>query len=312
MSRYVLSLIVLVASLQGHAQNDGCLSRSVVMTVRALPRKLANGRAILIPTDLRARVSDRDVPVESLVHSPNPFRVVIILDIGATQTRATWDTSLAMARALPNEVPDDTEFSLSVFDDKAQAPTSFKRGPHALDDSLASLSPTKNKESQGGLYDALNRGIDSFGGPHPGNSIFLITAWEGDRKRDGLDGLLRSLSENGARLFGVSFDQSVLPGKLTTDLYVMVTSFAAFDAASTTSGGLWLRGTGLGPIPSAIKGMGITMSDFYAVVLKLAQPIAQPEKLKLDLTTEGKAHLKEKGDPADVKLFYPPELDPCR
>jgi hypothetical protein len=312
MSRYMLLLIVLVAGLQAYPQNDGCLSHSVVMTVRAFSRKLADGRTILIPTDLRARVSDRDVPVESLVHSPNPLRVVVILDIGATQTKVTWDASLAMARALANEVPDDTEFSLSVFDDKARAPTSFKRGPRALDDLLASLSPTKNTESRVGLYDALNRGIDSFGGFHAGNSIFLITAWEGDRNRDRLDGLLRSLSENGARLFGVSFDQSVLPGKLPTDSYAMVSGFTALDAASTTSGGLWLRGTGVGQIAGAVKVVGTTMSDFYAIVLKLAQPITQPEKLKLDLTAEGKAHLKEKGDAADVKLFYPPELNPCR
>jgi hypothetical protein len=324
MLRHRLFLAVLALSLQAYPQNDGCLSRSVVMTVRALPRQHVDGPIMLKPTDLNARLAEKDVSVESVLRSPNPFRVVVVLDAGAAQTKVTWDASLAIAHDLPSAVPDNTEFSLLTFDSNVQTPTSFKPGPHALDDALAGLSPTKNRESRDALYDALSHAIDGFGGARAGNSIFLITAWEGpaqsvdlrrppDARRDDdkVKPLLRMLSENDTRLFGVSFDQSVV--HLLGDGYAMAVSsgLTPLEGAARTSGGLWLRGTGRAPAAYAVKATGTAMEGFYTVALRLAQPITEPGTLRVDLSASGKSRLKGEGDP-DIKLFYPPTLGACR
>jgi hypothetical protein len=313
MPRHLLLLTVLFVGFQAHSQSTECLSRSVVMTVVAMPRR-HESPLILTPADLHTKVGDKDVPVESVVHSPNPSRIAVILEIGSRQTKSAWDTKLVIARALPGQFPDKTEFSLVVFDDKVQGTVPFKPGPHALDEALAALSPSKHVESEAALYDALAAGIGTFGGFRPGDAMFLITAWEGGAKSDRLEGLLRSLSENGIRLFGVSIGQSAIPGvKLTQDVFFYTpTRFTALGTASAISGGLWFRGPEGAPTSWLLTSAASAMSDFYTIALRLTQPIGKPEKLRIEMAPEGGVHVKPEVNPKDVRFFYPPMLSPCR
>jgi hypothetical protein len=312
-SRCLLLFAAVLVGLPAHSQSGECLSRSIVVTV-ASPRGRSGESPVisLAPPDLHIKAAGKDVSIESVVSPSNPLRVAIILDVGSSQTKSTWDTTVLAMRTFPRQFPDDTEFSLLTFDDKVHATIPFKQGPHVLDESLTLLSPSKNKESEDALYDALTAATGTFGAPQSGDSEFLITAWEGGAKSKRQATLVQSLSENGVRLFGASFDQSGLPGKLLSGFSVTATSFAAADAAARTSGGLWFRGSGTEAATDLlVRVVGAMIRDFYTIALKLAQPIVKPEKLSIEMAAGSREHLRPKVSPGDVRLSYPPMLYPC-
>jgi hypothetical protein len=312
--KYLLAVGVLFACPWVHSQSADCLSRSTVITVVG-PRDKngASPIASLSPEDLRGKLGGKSVSIESVAPPSKPLRVSIVLDIGSAQTKLTWDATRLIIHNFPSHFSEGSEFSLVAFDDRVEQNAPLQRGAHALDEFVDALSPSKTKESKTGLYEALAAGIRTLGTPQLGDAVFLVTAWEDAGESDKQRATVQWLSAVGVRLFGISFDFSRLPGVPPTGAFVSITSFAPIESAARISGGLWTRSPASGPaLDMLLKASASVMADFYALGLKLAQPLVKAKEMRIELVKGGKISLKPNLSLKDVVLSYPQSLYPCR
>jgi hypothetical protein len=317
LSTLLLFLFVLFIASQVYSQNDECLSRTSLVTIVGKKGKIgehAKGLVrptLLTPADLRAKTGAQYVAIESVARPSAPLRITVVLDVGAGQSKSTWETARFILHNLPSQFAQGTEFSLVTFDSQVEQKSSFSVGEHALDDALGTLSPSKTKESEGGLYGALAGGIAAFGDNRPGDAEFLITAWEDGRNSDMSRTVGRQLLQAGVRLFGVSFDSSRVE-KGPGGSYVTLTPLTPIDTIARTSGGLWMRTAGANPGYDGIpKKFAEVMSDFYTVSLKLAQPLAKAQELRIELVKNPNFSSQTNLSATDVLLSYPQTLYPC-
>lgn len=309
----MLLAVTLSAGFMAYSQTTDCSAGSIILTVAGPFGKSGESPILsLAPTDLRIEAAGRDASVVSIARPSDALRVVIVLDIGGSQTRWSWNETLQIARGMPRQFPEGTRFSLVAFDDKVQQVVTVKTGSEVFDKPLAALSLSKAKESETVLYDALEAASRMLDSPRPGDAIFLITAFEGGRQSKWETAAIQLLSANNVRLFGLSFDQTGLPGRPPTGFFVTLESFSAISVVSAASSGVWFRGSGNVSAPdSLIQGIANSISDVYVVTLKLARPMTKPERLTVELAKSSRAHVREKFSPNDVKLSYPRMLYPC-
>ena len=263
--------------------------------------------ASLAPTDLRVRAGRKDVAVVSVVHRAAPLRIGVIVDIGVHQTKATWDRTRVIVHNFVSQFPEEAEFSLVTFDDKVEDRFPLETRSH-LDERLATLLPSRLKESKTGLYEALAAAIRAFGTVRPGDALLFVTAWEDSGSSDMQGAVAQWLSAAGVRLFGISFDSSRLPGPPLPGTGVLLQSFTPVGALAHASGGVWAI------TPAAVPGAEVlpqffaaVVLDFYTVVLKLTQPLAKTEALKIEFAKGASTSVKPR-----VVLSYPQALYPCQ
>lgn len=312
LSTLLLVPLVLLLAVQVYPQNDECLSRTTPMTIIGRNTKgpeHAVHPTLLTPADLRAKAGGKDVAIESLTRPSSPLRITVVLDVGARQGKSTWEVTQFIFHNLPSWFAQGTQFSLVTFDSQVEQKSSFSVGEHALDTALSAQSPSKAKESEGGLYGALAQGITAFGDHHPGDAEFLITTWEDDRNSDLSRAITRQLLQAGVRLFGVSFAKvekgPPFPG-------VALTALTPIDGIARASGGLWMRSVVDDPVNNVIPEMfGESISDFYNVSLKLTQPLTKAQELRLELVSNPSVSSQTNPRAKDVLLSYPQRLYPC-
>jgi hypothetical protein len=317
LSTLLLAVLVLFIPGQVYPQNDECLSRTSVVTIigkRVTSAEHVKGPVhptLLTPADLRAKAGGKDVAIESVTRPSAPLRIAVILDVGAGQSKSTWEITRFILHNFPSQFAQGTEFSLVTFDSQVEQKSSFSIGAHALDDALSTQSPSKTKESEAGLYGALARGIAAFGDNRPGDAEFLITAWEDGRNSDMSRAVARQLLQAGVRLFGVSFDSSRVE-KGPPFSYVTLTPVTPIDTIARTSGGWWMRAALGDPRNNVIPEVfGESMSDFYNVSLKLAQPLTKAQELRIELVKNPNVSSQTNLSARDVLLSYPQTLYPC-
>lgn len=309
----VLPVVVLIIGCQLYAQNDECLSRRSPVTVLGVKAKHREDGAVrptgLSTADLRATAGGHDVVVESLTRPSAPLRITVVVDVGANQTKSTWEITRFILHNFPSQVAQGTEFSLVTFDNQVKQKSSFRTGERALDDSLGGQSPSQTKESDAGLYGALAAAIDGFGGSRPGDAEFLITTWEDSRNSDLSRGVTRQLLQSGVRLFGVSFARvekgAPFPG-------VAAAPLTPVDTIARTAGGLWMRSVVGDPVNNVIpKMLGEMIPDFYTVSLKLAQRLTKAQELHIEVVKNPNVSSQANLSAKDVLLSYPRTLYPC-
>lgn len=317
LSTLLLVLLVLLIAGQVYPQNDECLSRTSLVTIVGRKVKTAEHvkgavhPTLVTPADLRAKVGGKDVAIESVTHPSAPLRIAVVLDVGAGQSKSTWEITRFILHNFPSWFAQGTEFSLVTFDSHVEQKSSFNIGEHALDDALSTQSPSKMKESERGFYGALAGGIAAFGDNRPGDAEFLITAWEDHRNSDMSRTVAQQLLQAGVRLFGVSFDSSVAT-KGPPFSGVTLTPLTPIDTIARTSGGWWMRAAVGDPLNNVIPEMfGESMSDFYNVSLKLAQPLTKAQELRIELVKNPNVSSQTNLSARDVLLSYPRTLYPC-
>jgi hypothetical protein len=320
LSTLLLVLLVLLTAGQVYPQNDECLSRNGLVTVvgrkaqTAEQLKGAVHPTLLTPADLRAKVGGKQVAIESVTRPSAPLRITVVLDVGAGQSKSTWEIVRFILHNFPSQFAQGTEFSLVTFDGQVEQKSGFSAREHALDDALGTQSPSKTKESEGGLYGALASGITAFGDHRPGDTEFLITAWEDHRNSDLSRAVTQQLLQTGVRLFGMSFDSSRVEKGFPFS-GVLLPPVTPIDTIASASGGLWMRVAVGDPRNDGIPKMfGGSMSDFYNVSLKLAQPLTKAQELRIELVKN--PNVRSQTNPSardvrDVMLSYPQTLYPC-
>lgn len=312
-SKYLLILIVIFIGLQVCSQTDECLTRTTVVTVAGHGTKDAAKPIVSLTTEgLQVKVAGKTVAVGGVAPPSTPLRVGIVLDVGSSQTKSTWDSTRLMLHNFQSQLPEGTEFSLVTFDDKVEQKVPLSAEASAFHDTLAAASPTKIKESKAGLYEAIATGIRAFDSPHPGDALLVITAWEDGGGSDMQAAVSQWLSVAGVRLFGISFDSSRLPAAPPTATFATTTIFAPIEAVSKSAGGLWVRtATGTIGTDTLPKMYAVFMSDFYVVTLKLTQRITKPQDLRIELVKGNVVTFQANLSRKDVLLYYPPSLYPC-
>lgn len=315
LSTLLLVLLVLFIAGQVYPQSDECLSHTSLVTIVGrkgqTPEhvKGAVHPTLLTAGDLRVKAGGKSVAIESVTPPSAPLRITVVLDVGARQSKSTWETTRFILHNLPSWFAQGTEFSLVTFDSEVEQKGRFSIGEHALDAALSTQSPSNAKESEGGLYGALAHGITAFGDNRPGDAEFLITAWEDDRNSDLSRAVTRQLLQAGVRLFGVSFAKvekaPPFPG-------ITLTPLTPIDTIATTSGGWWMRSRVGDPVNNAIPEMfGESISDFYSVSLKLAQPLTKAQELRIEMVKNPNVGSQTDLSARDVLLSYPQTLYPC-
>ena len=312
--KYLLLVTMLFSCPGVYPQSADCLSRSTVITVLGRRGKdEASPTASLSREDLRVKVGGKSVSIESVEHPSKPLRVSVVLDVGSSQSKATWNATRLIVHNIQAEFVEGTEFSLVAFDDRVEQKVSLRRGAHALDEFVDAVSLSKTKESKTGLYEGLAAGIRTLGTPQPGDAVFLVAAWEDAGNSDSQTATVQWLSVAGVRLFGVSFDSSGLPGVIPQQTFVTLRSFTPIEAVARVSGGLWIRASRSGPAVDMVpKASASVMADFYTLGLKLEQPLGKAEELRIELVKGSKISPKPNLNLRDVVLSYPQALYPCR
>lgn len=315
--KYLLLVAVLPVCPQVYSQSTDCLTVATVITV--VGRRDKDGAspiASLRPENLRAKVGGENVSIESVAHPLKPLRVSIVLDIGSSQSKSTWDAARLIIHNFPSHFLEGTEFSLVAFDDRVEQKFSLQPGSYSLDQFVDALSPSKTKESKTGLYEGVAEGIRTLGMPQPGDVVFLVTSWEDAGKSDAQTAIVQSLSVAGVRLFGISLDSprhsdsAAVPRGTPS---VSLTSLTPIEAVAKSSGGLWIRASGSGPVLGSLPKMSAPIvEDLYTVRLKLAKPLVKAQQMRIEFVKGSQVSLKPNLSPNDVMLSYPQALYPCR
>lgn len=282
-----------------------CLSRTVLTGVSG------NSYELLSPADFRVTVGGKAAAVQSVKVPDAPPRVILLLDGSANHDQSTWAATQRIADEFLANFPGSGDFTLVMFDDKVERVV-HEMDRATLQGNVGEIFPSGKHESAAGLADAVKQSSVSFGGYRQGDTEFLITTL--DRMQKETEQVLGQQITAGIRLFGVSFDESTLPGPPPFGGVTTVKDYTRIEGLAKASGGTWIRfGTSAKDavaLSESAKAAGKSTSalvrNYLIVDLRLASAITKPEKLKIELVKEARG----KGE--DRFTAYPRELFPCQ
>ena len=196
----LLSLFILMAFNLGIAQSACTVSVPIDAVV-------APGGVVrdLKVSDLAAEnVKKQNLKIESLTYDVNARRILFVLD---TVRDLPPDARKAEARIveqiLSSARPVDT-FGLITARGTARS-VKFDQGKDAVKGAADDLaSDPKEKESGLGVLDAVAEGMEWFGAPQPGDSIFLMAMNLDGNHKSNAKKIAQELERRHIRLFGVA------------------------------------------------------------------------------------------------------------
>jgi len=301
-----------------YAQVDTC-TRTIAVGVfqKGSPRE-PQAVSGLTPADFEVKFAGNSTVQSGTFHS-GPTRAVFLLDIGRNQTRTEWESLVAIARNMAEQLPKDSQLNLITFSDQVEEVVSAGNDARKLTDSLIRMSPGSKKSNQDGLFDALDRGAQLFDSARPGDvEVFFSPMGKGGSSKERTLG--SKLSASGVRAFGVvlgtpefpgitagSVPSQSIPSAATVTEYPDL--FSASERLAVLTGGMFVNFRRDPSERQAIKqqedlasAISAFVTNYYSLTF-VSSSVKRAERVEVKL--------KDKKLASATFLFYPTTLYPC-
>jgi hypothetical protein len=278
------------------AQDTTCTALRTMLTVPG--KEMQSFVPRLTSGDLHIKLGKEEIKNASIAPRSTPLNIAIVVDVGASHNKATWTVAQEALRRLISLFPADATISLVTFDDRVNQQLALTPNRESINGALMAIAPSKGKESEETIGQAITAGVSSLGTATLGDVEVLVTArdrGEPDKYR----AALQALAAAGVRLFVISFDHSELPGMFPVPIFISTNRPTPLGAVARLSGGIGIvAATGAEPEGLAKATVG-AIGDAYDLTAQLSRATNKPEPLKIDV----KGH---------ATVFYPAFSSPCR
>ena len=302
---FSLFLVAPVATAQ-----DPCTHRVVPISIVQKNNVLMPD---LTPTDFRAEIDGKRIPIGSVSNIVQPHRILLLLDASGSMGDR-WAAALVLADQLAEAELSDISFGLYVFGEKAGEEVGFGVDNRAVVAMLHEIAAGKVGRVGGRtpLRDAIISSLSTFPKLGPGDVIFAITDGGDNDDKSNYGDLLPALLRKKVRLFLCLFTDP--PDAPTPEERNQITADTA-----TASGGLILRDFSDVVFDDLDhkrnSALNAAIDSTLVVILRqivasrtiefdLPAPISKFEKWKLSFATRA---LWSDG----AKILYPQKLAPC-
>jgi hypothetical protein len=293
--RMVIAAGVLAASYAS-AQDTTCTSLRTMLTVpgkdmQSFVPRLSSG-------DIHIKLGKEEIKDASITPRSTPLNIAIVLDVGASHNKATWTVAQEALRRLVSVFPANTKSSLVTFDDMVNQQLTLTSRRESVNGALMATAPSKGKESEKTIDQAITAGVSSLGTANLGDVEVLVTARDrGETRQYGA--ALQALAAAGVRLFVISFDHSALPGMPPVPIFISDNRPTPLGALARLSGGAGIVAANGAEAEGLAKATMGAIGDIYDLTAQLTRAITKPEPVKIDV----KGH---------TTTFYPAFVGSCR
>ena len=276
-------------------QGNDCSQRSIPLTV------LKNSNATWDWHSLSLSVGGKSVPIDSMVATPQPPRVLVLVDtsgsMGPGSGTPRWGVGLWAAAFAVEATPLDSPVSFGTFNEQNMFGSfeSHREVGKELEE-LLQQSPRHRTA----LYSALREAAAQFQPPQFGDAIFLVTDGGDNRSGDAQTKAPQELTVRGIRVFVFLVVDRAFKTAEERDAPELMTELAK------TTGGLifqepwskeWVAGEEAKRLMQHVR----TLTRFpYELQFKIDQPLQKRAKLKITPP-----------DSRTLELAYPRQLRPC-
>lgn len=197
--RFVCILLFSVSfTASSLGSSDSCQSTEVAVELVDLNGQGAPQFSI---ADFRATRGTAPVGLKSIKLDDGPRRIVLVIDKAKKLSTDTRKAEQLILETLLSSARQNDQFALITARGPQQV-VQFSRDHEALLQALATedaTAPNKN-----GVLDAIQRAVDVFGAPQPGDAIIAIAADLGGRHSVSPAALAKTLQQRRIRLFGIA------------------------------------------------------------------------------------------------------------
>lgn len=294
MSRFVwISIAVFSCAVVSHAQEKGCLERTLLLSAR--DRHSPTAVYDLQADKLRGKIDGRAINIATVTRASASRRVVIVLDASGSMTGLKWQTELNIASEVIRSSPQATRFVFILFGDRVFKTTDFEPQSEALEE-IRTL--TVIPRGRTALHDATLGALVLLTPTQEGDSVVVESDGTDNHSKTSFAQLQKMFLSQGVRLFFAKFFDH---------------DFANDDRVFGGEFGLLAEATG-GKLEDAVdpksfasigQDFAFEISNYNVLHLVLEEPLKKATSLHLELVDS--AGQKQK----DVDLVFPQKMFPC-
>ena len=316
--RIALLATLLAASIPRlPATDDPGLNRTVAVNVKTEDNQLVKG---LTASNFQAKMRGNSIDIESAKYEDGPRRVLILFDTSGSmgESEGHWRWGIEMANNLVFLAPPLTNFALMSFSSSINDKIDFGVSPSEFREALTKLVAEYPKGIGGktAIFDASSQGLTSLGQGAAGDVVMVITDGGDNAIKVNQKEVVDALIKSRVRLFaffiastleqrGRAPEEAAGPAELFDMTKDTGGDFASFISGQKPPAPLKPTPTDLKLIASLAHLMGLEMSEFYALGLKLSEPLVKPRDWNLEvLNALGNKHPR-------LRILYPHKLAAC-
>jgi hypothetical protein len=314
----VFPSLVLAGFLPAH--EAPCLRRTVAVNV---VDEKGNPVPGFTAADFRAKFRGKPVKILSATLDQQPRRIVVLLDTRSSPFESESNGIVGVhevIRGLISAAAPATSFALVTFPRNFRNPTEFSIDGKELEEQIEIIRTEKKRKALGKseitLWNSILAVVSSLDPPHPGDTIFLVSAGMPGGSKKTLQQVLSGLLNAGIRLF-VYAPIGNVGSQLSEEQEVALNNIK--EPVEATGGNLVRTAEvvfhtqppapPLLTIPEEVRlelaGIYAQMNKFYALRLELSEEVEKMRGWELKFADEKAATKKH------WTLYYQRKIAPC-
>ena len=310
----LISLMLSLWAVPSPAQEDPCLNRTVAVSVTTEDGQLVKG---LTEVNFQAKLPGRHggaIDIASVTYRIGLHRIVVLLDTSGSMMSSPhdpkWPTAMLAVKSLLASATSQTSIAFYTFAARVNDAVDFAQGPKAVVAEVQKLQSPDWLRGKGiggktALLDTILMAVRLLQPPHHGDAIFLVTDGGDNASKSRARDVFDALQGSGVRVFVIGlFETPELRGRTPEEEGGPAFLFRLVQS----SGGdwWWWRTDQIErDIPARVRLLAQEMAEFYALRIKLPEPIDKSRDWKLVLS---RYDTKKK---AAIRLIFPHQLAPC-